>query len=182
MNELYMQPFEMVVKDADPASVMCSFPDVNGTYACDSSELLQDALRRNWGFDGWVMSDRRAIHDTVAAIKAGTDVELDWAPQYYTEEKVKAALDSGQVTEADIDNLLRPRYIKMIEFGQMDEPYDRFLPGMVDPVANGASARKMAEEGSVLLKNKNGFLPLDGKPKSIALIGVEWFAGIAKMS
>ncbi|WP_428911974.1 beta-glucosidase family protein [Niallia sp. Krafla_26] len=182
MNELYMLPFEMTVKNADPASVMCSFPDVNGTYACDSSELLQDALRSNWGFDGWVMSDRRAIHDTVAAIKAGTSVELDWAPQYYTQEKVQKALDSGQVTEDDIDNLLRPRYIKMIEYGQMDEPYDKFVPEIVDPMVNGASARKMAEEGSVLLKNNDGFLPLDGKPKSIALIGVEWFAGIAKMS
>ena len=182
MNELYMLPFEMTVKDADPASVMCSFPDVNGTYACDSSELLQDALRDNWGFDGYVMSDRRAIHDTVAAIKAGTNVELDWAPQYYTQEKIQDALDSGQVTEDDIDNLLRPRYIKMIEFGHMDEPYDKFLPEIVDPMANGASARKMAEEGAVLLKNDNGFLPLDGEPKSIALIGVEWFAGEAKMS
>ena len=182
MNELYMLPFEMAAKDANPGSVMCSFPDVNGTYACDSSELLQDALRKNWGFDGYVMSDRRAIHNTVAAIKAGTNVELDWAPQYYTQEKIKKALDSGQVTENDIDNLLRPRYIKMIEYGHMDEPYDKFLPEIVDPMANGASARKIAEEGAVLLKNQNGFLPLDGKPKSIALIGVEWFAGIAKMS
>lgn len=182
MNELYMLPFEMTAKDADPASVMCSFPDVNGTYACDSPELLQDALRKNWGFDGYVMSDRRAIHNTVAAIKAGTNVELDWAPQYYTQEKIKKALDSGQVTENDIDNLLRPRYIKMIEYGHMDKPFNKFLPEIVDPMVNGASARKMAEEGSVLLKNDNRFLPLDGKPKSIALIGVKWFAGIAKMS
>ena len=182
MNELYMLPFEMTVKDADPASVMCSFPDVNGTYACDSSELLQDALRKNWGFDGYVMSDRRAIHDTVSAIKAGMNVELDWAPQYYTQEKIQDALDSGQVTEDDIDNLLRPRYIKMIEFGHMDEPYDKFMPEIVDPMLNGASARKMAEEGSVLLKNEDGFLPLNGEPKSIALIGLEWFAGEAKMS
>jgi beta-glucosidase len=182
MNELYMLPFEMTVRDADPASVMCSFPDVNGTYACDSSELLQDALRDNWGFDGYVMSDRRAIHDTVAAIKAGMNVELDWAPQYYTQEKIQDALDEGLVTEDDIDNLLRPRYIKMIEFGHMDEPYDEFLPEIVDPMVNGASARKMAEEGSVLLKNDDEFLPLDGEPKSIALIGLEPYAGEAKMS
>ncbi|MCG7345831.1 glycoside hydrolase family 3 C-terminal domain-containing protein [Sporosarcina sp. ACRSL] len=182
MNELYMLPFEMTVRDADPASVMCSFPDVNGTYACDSTELLQDALRRNWGFDGYVMSDRRAVHDTVKAIKAGMNVELDWAPQYYTQEKIQEALDSGQVTEDDIDNLLRPRYIKMIEFGHMDKPYDKFMPEIVDPMANGASARKMAEEGSVLLKNDNDFLPLNGEPKSIALIGIDTFAGSAKMS
>ena len=126
MNELYMLPFEMAAKDANPASVMCSFPDVNGTFACDSSELLQDALRKNWGFNGYVMSDRRAIHNTVSAIKAGMNVELDWAPQYYTQEKIKKALDSGQVTENDIDNLLRPRYIKMIEFGHMDKPFNKF--------------------------------------------------------
>ncbi|MDR7078430.1 beta-glucosidase [Neobacillus niacini] len=182
MNELYMLPFEMTAKNADPASVMCSFPDVNGTYACDSPELLQDALRKNWGFVGYVMSDRRAIHNTVSAIKAGTNVELDWAPQYYTQATIKKAIDSGKVTEKDIDNLLRPRYIKMIEYGHMDKPFNKFLPEIVDPMVNGASARKMAEEGSVLLKNDNGFLPLNGKPKSIALIGVEWFAGEAKMS
>ena len=88
------------------------------------------------------MSDRRAIHDTVGAIKAGTNVELDWAPQYYTEEKIHDAIDSGEVTEDDIDNLLRARYIKMIEFGQMDEPYDEFMWEIVDPMENGASARE----------------------------------------
>ncbi len=181
MNELYMLPFEMTVKDADPASVMCSYPNVNGTFACESSELLQEALRVKWGFDGWVMSDRRAVHDTVGAIKAGTNVELDWAPQYYTEEKIQDAIDSGEVTEDDIDNLLRARYIKMIEFGQMDEPYNEFKWENVDVMENGASAREMAEEGSVLLKNENDFLPLNGETKSIALIGVEWFAGIAKL-
>ena len=109
MHELYMLPFEMNAKEADPASVMCSYPNVNGTFACESSELLQEALRDKWGFDGWVMSDRRAVHDTVGAIKAGTNVELDWAPQYYTLEKIQEALDSGRITEDDIDNLLRPR-------------------------------------------------------------------------
>ena len=182
MNELYMMPFEMTVQDADPASVMCSFPDVNGTYACDSPELLRGALRDNWEFDGWVMSDRRAIHDTAAAITSGTSVELDWAPQYYTPEKVKSALDAGEVTEGEIDELLRPRYVAMVEYGHMDQPYDRFRPEIVDLNANGARARQMAESGSVLLKNDGGFLPLDGEPESIALIGVEWFAGEAKMS
>ena len=63
----------------------------------------------------------------------------------------------------------------------MDEPWDEFKWENVDLMENGASAREIAEEGSVLLKNDNGFLPLDGEPKSIALIGVEWFAGIAKL-
>lgn len=182
MNELYMLPFEMTVQDADPASAMCSFPDVNGTYACDSPELLKETLRGDWGFDGYVMSDRRAVHDTVAAIKAGMNVELDWAPQYYTEDKIEEALDAGAIKEEDLDNLLRPRYVKMIEFGQMDEPYDEFMPEITDPVANGITAREMAEDSAVLLKNEDGFLPLDGEPESIALIGVEWFAGEAKMS
>ncbi|SES17542.1 glycoside hydrolase family 3 protein [Psychrobacillus sp. OK032] len=181
MHELYMLPFEMNAKEADPASMMCSYPNVNGTFACESSELLQEALRDKWGFKGWVMSDRRAIHDTVGAIKAGANVELDWTAQYYTEEKINDAIDSGEITENDIDNLLRARYIKMIEFGQMDEPWDEFKWENVDLMENGASAREIAEEGSVLLKNDNGFLPLDGEPKSIALIGVEWFAGIAKL-
>lgn len=70
----------------------------------------------------------------------------------------------------------------MIEFGHMDTPYNRFMPEIVDLNANGAKAREIAEEGIVLLKNDNSFLPLDDKPKTIAIIGVEWFAGEAKLS
>src|SRR5690606_11750998 len=61
-HELYLLPFEMSVKDADAASAMCSFPDVNGVYACQNRELLRDTLIDRWGFDGWIMSDRRALH------------------------------------------------------------------------------------------------------------------------
>ncbi|MEE6283138.1 beta-glucosidase, partial [Georgenia sp. MJ170] len=182
MNELYMLPFEMTVRDADAASVMCSFPHVNGPDACHSTELLQETLRDRWGFDGYVMSDRRAVHDTVDAIKAGVSVELDWAPQYYTPELIHEALDAGEIVEDDLDPLLYERYLKMFEYGHMDEPFDEFQWEDVDLAANGASAREMAEAGSVLLKNEANFLPLTGEEESIALIGVEWFAGEAKMS
>lgn len=73
MHELYLLPFEMAVKDANPASVMCAFPHLNGAWACESQPLLKQTLRERWGFDGYVVSDRRALRSTVPSILAGTD-------------------------------------------------------------------------------------------------------------
>jgi beta-glucosidase len=63
----------MSVKDAQPAAVMCAFPEINGVSACSSEDLLKTTLRNNWGFQGYVITDRRALHDTAPSIKAGVD-------------------------------------------------------------------------------------------------------------
>src|SRR5690606_26900472 len=125
-----------------------------------------------------VMSDRRATHSTAEAILAGTGVELDFGPEWYTTERITEALDEGEIEESDIDLLLHRRYTKMFEFGMMDEPLDEFvevLPG--DEGAedggillgdeefyrqHGELSREVAEAGITLLKNDGGFLPLDG--------------------
>lgn len=204
MHELYLLPFEMAIKDGDVASIMCAFPHLNGDWACENDQLLRDTLYDEWGFDGWIMSDRRATHSTAEAILAGNGVELDFGPEWYTEELIGEALDAGEIDESDIDALLHPRYTKMFEFGLMDEPFDEFvevLPGEEGQEAggillgdeafyreNGEVARRIAEAGITLLRNEpagddtENILPLDGDEGEIALIGHEWYTADAKMA
>lgn len=178
MHEIYLLPFEMTIKDGKAASVMCAFPHLNFDWGCENAALLKQTLKERWGFDGYVVSDRRALHSTTPSIRAGTGFELDFEPEWYTPERVKAALDAGEISEADIDRLLRGRYLKMFEFGHFDEPYNAFLPRAL--AANAAVGRRAADGSIVLLKN-DGLLPLEPKVTSIALIGADWFAGEATL-
>ncbi|AEG91700.1 beta-glucosidase [Ramlibacter tataouinensis] len=178
MHELYLLPFEMTVRDGKPASIMCAFPHLNFEWACENEPLLQQTLRGRWGFDGYVVSDRRAMHSTVPSVRAGVSYELDFEPEFYEPSRMKAALEAGDITVADIDRLLRPRFLKMFEFGHFDEAYDAFLPR--DLQAHAQVARKAADGSVVLLKN-DGLLPLNPQVRSVALIGADWFAGQATM-
>ena len=178
MHEIYLLPFEMAVRDAKPASIMCAFPHLNFQWACENEALLKQTLRERWGFDGYIVSDRRAMHSTVQSIRAGTGFELDFAPTFYTPELIKAAISAGQIAEADIDALLRPRYLKMFQFGHFDEAYNAFLPR--DLEAHAMVSRRAADASIVLLKN-DGLLPLGQNVRSVALIGPDWFAGQAAM-
>jgi beta-glucosidase len=179
MHELYLLPFEMAIRNGNAASLMCAYPDVNFEWACQNQDLLVETLRQRWGFDGYVESDRRALHSTVGSILSRVSIELDWQPKFYSTDKVKAALAADQITEADIDQLLRGRFLKMFEFGNFDNPYKKLLPNNF--AAGGAVARKAAEEGIVLLKNEGNFLPLGNDTRSVALIGAGWFAGMATL-
>lgn len=187
MHELYLLPFEMAIKDADAASVMCAYPHVNFDYNCDSRPLLQQTLRQRWGFEGYVYSDRRAQQSTLESILAGVDVELDETPEFYRPEIIKGLINSGQITEGHIDDLLRERYVTMFEYGDFDDPHTRFLWDRLDPliVPGGEHARlakEAAAESLVLLRNERNILPLNAEAvESVALIGPEWFAGEATL-
>lgn len=179
MHEIYLLPFEMTIKDGKAASVMCAFPHLNFDWGCENAPLLKQTLKERWGFDGYVVSDRRALHSTAPSIRAGTGFELDFEPEWYTPERVKAAIDAGRISEADIDDLLRGRYLKIFEFGHFDEPYNAFLSRNL--AANAAVGRRAADGSIVLLKN-DGLLPLQPNVTSVALIGADWFAGEATLA
>lgn len=180
LHEIYLLPFEMAVKDAAVASIMCSYPRIDGLFACESAPLLTEILRKQWGFEGWVMSDRGATHSTAAAIKAGLDLEFNSKATWFTPEKIKAALSAGEITVADLDAMLKRRFTTMFRLGQFDMPFTAFTP--VDFKAHAETARTIAERGSVLLKNENNILPLSATSlRSIALIGPSMFAGAAKL-
>ena len=178
MHEIYLLPFEMTIKDGKAASVMCAFPHLNSEWACENAPLLKQTLQERWGFNGYVVSDRRALHSTAKAIRAGMAVELDSGPEWYTPKRVKAALEVGEISEADIDHLLRGRYRKMIQFGHFDEPYNAFLPTTLE--ANAKVGRRAADASMVLLKN-DGLLTLQPTVTSVAVVGADWFAGAATL-
>jgi beta-glucosidase len=179
LRELYLLPFEMAIKDGDLTAMMCSYPRINGTFTCENTHVMKTVLRDQLGWDGYVMSDRGAAKSTAPSILAGLNVEFPGS-NFYTPANVNAALAAGQITVADIDNLLKPRYIQMFKLGQFDNP----IVGVqdIDFTDHGIKARQMAEQGSVLLKNANNFLPLKAASiQSIAVIGPQRFAGAAKL-
>ena len=195
LHEIYLLPFEMSAKDGQMAGVMCAYNRLDGVSACADAELLTTTLRQQWGWDGYVITDRRALHDLAPSIKAGVDWELAHeTPHYFSldpqpansrqgpSEGIRAALQAGSITTADIDQMLRRRYAQMFKYGQFETNFDATFLADPDFTAHGLVAREIAEQGIVLLKNQNNFLPLTANVQSVALIGATWFAGMAKMA
>jgi beta-glucosidase len=168
LREIYLPAFEMAVRDGGAAAVMCAYPRVNGTYACENEHLLKQVLRKEWGFRGYVQSDFGAVHSTAQSILAGTDLEMN-SGVWYSAARVGAALAAGAVGVADIELLLKRRFYSMFRLGQFDRP---LVETPIDAVGHGRVALSIAEQSAVLLKNVDGQLPLDASAlRSIALIG-----------
>jgi beta-glucosidase len=167
LREIYLAAFERAVKLGKAASLMCAYPKINGTFNCENELLLEQVLRKEWGFEGFVSSDFFATHSTVASANAGLDLEMPNG--LYFGEQMQQALASGAVTESAVDEKLVRRYTKMIEYGY----FANVLPQVTIPAdADNKIAQALAAEGIVLLKNAKGLLPLDtARLKSIALIG-----------
>jgi beta-glucosidase len=166
LRELYLLPFEMAVKDGKAASVMCAYNYVNGQSSCENKELLTDILRTDWGFTGYVQSDFFAMKSTVATLANGMDHEMP-LPHQWAPAKIKAALEKGELTTAQIDTALERRYTQAIKLGIFDRKLAR---SPIDSAAGGAKARQIGGRGAVLLQN-NGALPLRNDLKSLVLIG-----------
>ncbi len=166
LHEIYLPAFEAAIKEAHSASVMCAYPKVNGTFNCENAPML-DILKKNWGFNGFVVSDWGATHSTVASALAGLDVEMPTG--HYWGDDLRKAVESGQVPMATIDDKLVRRFAKMMEFGLWSqEPPEKPIPAF----EHGAVSRSIAEQSMVLLKNDGNLLPLNRKTtRTIALIG-----------
>jgi beta-glucosidase len=162
LREIYLPAFETAVKQAKPWTVMCAYNKVNGTYCSEHQELLVDILKNEWGFEGLVVSDWGAVHDRVAALKGGLDLEMP-GPKERRVKAVVEAVRSGALDEAVLDEAVRR--ILGVVFEAAETP----LGGEFDREAHHALARKIAGEGLVLLKNR-GLLPLP-KLQRIAVIG-----------
>jgi beta-glucosidase len=154
LREIYLRQFERIVKEAKPATVMCSYNAINGTFASDHHELLTGILREEWGFDGVVMTDWGATHDRVAAISAGCELDMP-GDNPANRAAVIAAVREGRLKEAVLDEAVR-RMLGLIRWSaRTDKPADPH-----DPVAHGMLATDIATDGAVLLAN-NGTLPVD---------------------
>jgi beta-glucosidase len=160
--------FEIGIETGQPGSVMCAYNRVGGTYACEHAHLLNDLLKGDWGYKGWVMSDWGAVH-SVEAANAGLDQEsgqqLD--KQVFFDKPLKAAVDSGQVSRARLRDMVHRIVREMIAKGLMNPPD----PGKLDTAADAVVARRAATQGIVLLKNDGGMLPLAASAKRIVVIG-----------
>ena len=159
--------FEIGVKTGHPNAVMCSYNGVNGDYACESPWLLHDVLKGEWKFPGFVMSDWDATHSTVKSSHAGLDQEQPL--NLFYGEKLKQAVQSGEVSQAELNDHVRRILWAEFASGVIDHPQMR---GVVD-VAHGFEVSQKVEEGSaVLLRNERATLPIDAqKLRSIAVIG-----------
>ena len=169
MREIYMPAFEASVKEAHVGAIMDSYNLVNGVHMTQNHELMTDVVKKEWGFDGMIMSDWDATYDGVAAANAGLDLEMPLA-KFMNPKTLLPAIKDGKVSEATIDEKVRRILRTAMRFGFIDRPQS-------DPtlsVVNG-DGRNVALEaalgGMVLLKNE-GVLPLDkSKLKTIAVIG-----------
>lgn len=169
LHQLYTLPYEIAIKEGNPGGVMCAFNQVNGVWSCESAEIQQEILKDQIGFKGWVVSDFFSVHSVADSLVNGMDQELV-GPRLWNKGNLQAALDAGEITEAHIDESAFRIVRSHIMAGLFDTPLP---PGSLDDVStpeNQAIARRVAEEGSVLLKNED-ILPLAGSGQTIAVIG-----------
>jgi beta-glucosidase len=171
LREIYLPPFEAAVKEAHVGTVMCAYNLVNGTYNCENGRLLNSILKQEWGFPGTVLSDYGASHDTVASLQNGLDLE-PWPGVAYAPAPVTAALASGLVTHAQLDDHVR-RYLRtLFAAGVFDRAAYAEEEARIEKAAHAAAARKIEEGAITLLQNRGPVLPLDpAHVRSIAVIG-----------
>lgn len=173
LQEIYTRPFDIAIDESHPGSAMCAFNKVNGTFACENDVLLNQILKEQLEFEGWVMSDYGATHSTVPAILGGLDQEMPGDTggfDCFFCAPLIDAVGSGEVPVSRIDDavlrILRP----MFGLGLFDEP------PTVQPLPeaeNGAFAREVSEQATVLLKNDGPTLPLGDDVGSVAVIGTD---------
>lgn len=164
LREIYLPAFEQVVKNAAPATVMCSYNRINGVYASQNEWLLTSVLRDEWGFDGVVVSDWGAVVDRVEAVKAGLDLKM---PLATGDDRVISAAQSGELPEFVLDRVVS-RLQKLADRADSS----RLGPVTIDFDAQHEIALRAALEGPVLLKNENAALPLpESGSTRIAVIG-----------
>jgi beta-glucosidase len=170
LEEIYLPAFEGAVKVGHVRSVMASYNLINGFHATENHYLLTDVLRTQWNFDGILMSDWNATHDTLGPTNAGMDLEMP-SGKYLNEKTLAPLLDSKQVKQATIDEKVRRLLRVAIEMNWLNRPQlDPTVPK--DNPQSDAAALAVAREGIVLLKNTGNLLPLDrSKIHSIVLLG-----------
>ena len=165
LREIYLTGFEIAVKEGHPRSIMSSYNLVNGTYTNENKHLLMEILRGEWGFDGAVITDWGGSNDHALGVKNGSTLEMP-APGGDSVRELLAAVESGKITESDID----ARLSELLPLVFDTKAALDAAPREFDAAAHHALARRAAEESLVLLKNEGSLLPLAAGSK-VAVIG-----------
>jgi beta-glucosidase len=167
LHEIYLPAFAAAVERADVATVMCAYNGVNGRRACQNSGLLNGVLDNEFKFKGFVRSDLGAVHDVAAAYDAGLDMLRPGQSA-----TLLAAVRSGRVPMSNINDAVTRVLREMFRFNLFDRPESGTATTNAESPEDAALARIVAEQGTVLLKNAGGLLPLDNHAvHSIAVIG-----------
>ncbi len=165
MRETDLLAFQLALGISDAGAVMCSYNRVNGDYACENQYLLRDVLKRDFKFNGFVLSDWGGTHSTVKASHAGLDQEEPGT--FFFGDDLKKAVQSGAVSQDELNDHVHRILRTIFAVGLFDHPVQMQVP---DVDRGFALAQSIAEKSIVLLKNKGGVLPLSGV-RAIALIG-----------
>ena len=164
LREIYLKGFEIAVKNARPASVMCAYNKVNSIWCSENRHLLTDVLKKDWGYEGFVISDWGAVHDIGKAVAAGLDLQMPENTKIV--EKLKEALEQNKLTMEDIDAAVE-RVLGFVMNSKSQKEtlhYDRSRQHEI--------TQQIAASGIVLLKNEEHTLPIiPGKYKEISVIG-----------
>ncbi|WP_430476913.1 glycoside hydrolase family 3 C-terminal domain-containing protein [Bacillus cereus] len=164
LREIYLASFEDVIKEAQPWTVMCAYNKVNGEYASENNYLLNDILKNEWGFEGFVVSDWGAVNERVASLANGLELEM---PSSFGigEKKIIEAINCGELSVEKLDQAVE-RLLYII-FKAADNQLEN---AMYSKDEHHQLAREVASESMVMLKNEDSILPLK-KEGAVAVIG-----------
>ena len=167
LNEIYMTPFEIAVREAQPWSVMACYNRVQGVYGTQSPDMLTRKLKQEWGFKGIVVSDWDAVIDRVEGIRAGMHLEMPGKPGHLTNQMVIDAVENGELEEAQLDRVVRDILRVVLKANALADS-----SGGQNLDKHHSLARRVASEAIALLKNDNAVLPVaNDKIRKIAVIG-----------
>jgi beta-glucosidase len=177
LREIYLPAFEAAVKEAKVGAIMDAYNLVNGVYMTENTYLNKTIARKEWRFDGIMMSDWGATHNGIAAANGGLDLEMP-SPLFMNKQTLLPAIQRGEVSAATIDEKVRHILFKAIQFGF----YDREQTDLTIPAYSQEGREVALEEarsGMVLLKNERQLLPLDkNKTKTIAVLGPDAYPAV----
>ena len=153
LQEIYLAQFHRTVTDANVASMMCSYAMINGQFACENKNLLNQVLKGQWGFTGFVTSDWFGTHSTATAANNGLDMEQPDIDQFFA-EPLKTAVMNGQVPQSRLDDMVRRILREMFRFGIFDRPASGSPDTVVTNPQHAAVARTVAAAGLLTLLRK----------------------------
>ncbi|KAI1871966.1 uncharacterized protein JN550_004169 [Neoarthrinium moseri] len=169
LRELYLRPFEIAIREANPWAVMSSYNLINGVHADENIHTLKDILRGEWGYDGAVISDWGGTNSTAESLKAGCDIEFPFSTKWRF-EKVLQALHDGKLLKEDIDRAAE-NVLTLVDRTKGNDMSEEAAEREDNREETRLLIRQAGAEGLTLLKNEGNILPINPKTARVAVIG-----------